>query len=114
MLNFLTSLYEGASGWLTLWVKQQKRTYWFSAEDLASAAKGAEALGKTADVYFGVGLRAERGGPAERGTNDDVVCIPGLWVDVDVAGGAHRPQTCRPTWTPSAAAAESSRRPDPD
>ena len=59
--QFLLELYyDYGSGWISLWTKQNKITYWFPINDfdvIASAAQRLSAEGK--DVYFGVGLAAQ-------------------------------------------------------
>jgi hypothetical protein len=42
------------------------------------------------DVYFGVGLRAERLDGGRRGDADSVIVLPGLWIDSDIKGPAHK------------------------
>lgn len=88
--EFIQLLYESAeAGWLTLWTKGDKKTYWFEIDQLEQAAKAAEQMASTDDVYFGVALRGRRA-EMGRGSNEDVIAIPGLWVDIDIAGPAHK------------------------
>ncbi|HEY8415736.1 MAG TPA: DUF3987 domain-containing protein [Thermaerobacter sp.] len=97
--EFLTLLYgQGGQvpGFLTLWTKQDRATYWFPAHALADAARTAVKFARKYDVYFGVGLRAERM-ERGRGTRETVVAIPGLWVDLDVQGPGHEGQDLPPT-----------------
>lgn len=57
----------------------------------ASIAEATKYIGKdTAEqnVYFGLGLIA--GDPKGRGKLKDIVGIPGLWADIDIAGGDHK------------------------
>lgn len=91
--RFLETLYGDAPGWLTLWTRQNKATHWYKDRD--KAAQKALALAATMDVYFGVGLRKKR--TAGRGENSDVGIIPGLWVDIDIAGPAHKETNLPPT-----------------
>lgn len=91
--RFLETLYGDAPGWLTLWTRQNKATHWY--KDRSKAAQKALALAATMDVYFGVGLRKKR--TAGRGENSDVGIIPGLWVDIDIAGPAHKETNLPPT-----------------
>src|SRR5690606_5466550 len=99
-LNFFQELYgKCKEGWLTIWTRQDKRTQWFPVTKLEQAAEAAMRLsagGK--DVYFGVGLRREpvyketKDGRRylARGENEDVIAIPGFWIDIDVASEAHK------------------------
>lgn len=93
--EFLDNLYGFTSGWLTIWTRQDKKTYWF--DDLNDAAKTALQLSNAKkDVYFGVGLRKEKL-KSGRGSNNDVTVIPGFWLDVDVGDGAHKEKDLPPT-----------------
>ena len=88
-MSFLKLLYEDGEGWLTIWTLPDKRTYWFDIEtQLDGASKLVDKIKTTHDVYYGVGLRSQK--VAGRGGNDDVCAIPGLWVDIDIAGPAHK------------------------
>lgn len=42
------------------------------------------------DVYFGMGLSPKDYGPHQRGLAENVVGIPGLWIDIDVQTGIHK------------------------
>ncbi len=95
-MDFLETLYGTCErGWLTLWTRQDKKTYWFPVTELDEATGKAHSLAKAKDVYFGVGLRREKS--AGRGSSQDVMCIPGLWMDIDVAGEAHQQGNLPPT-----------------
>ena len=59
---------------------------------LVEAAEYASNAQHGADVYFGLGLvkaSVEGRQGAGRGTKDDVVALPGFWLDLDVAGPGH-------------------------
>jgi hypothetical protein len=62
---------------------------WFA--DVDEASSFAEAEARETDVYLGVSVRREDRIPprGQRGAADTVDGIPGLWIDVDVAGPAH-------------------------
>jgi hypothetical protein len=77
-LEFLSTLYgKRAPGYLSLWHKQHRRTYWFAAEgELRRAARLAPRLARSGDVYFGVGLCREPLGPKQRGRAEDVIALP--------------------------------------
>ncbi len=86
-MDFLTNLYSDASGWLTLWTKQDKKTQWF--KDRGQAQETALALsGEGLDVYFGVCLQKTKA-RSGRGSADNVSVMPGVWIDIDIAGKAH-------------------------
>lgn len=96
-IEFFQCLYgDCQEGFLTLWTKQRKQTYWFEITDINLAADTAIYLADLkCDVYFGVGLRKEEvdGG---RGTADDVIIIPGVWIDIDIQSGAHKQEALPP------------------
>lgn len=89
-LEFFKCLYGQESlGYLTIWTKSDSRTHWHPASQLESAAEMAITLAETMDVYYGVGLRKKELPEHQRGKAEDVLGIPGLWLDVDVADEAH-------------------------
>lgn len=90
-VEFFKVLYgDCKDGFLTLWTKQGKRTYWFEVQDHEEAAQTAIQLAKMKrDVYFGVGLRKEELQPPARGSIEDVILIPGVWMDIDIKSDAH-------------------------
>ncbi len=59
------------------------------ANDTAVAATIAAELAPKNNVYVGLGLRRARGSERQRGAVEDVVVIPGVWADFDVAGDTH-------------------------
>lgn len=114
-LDWLRLLYADAPGrlWLTISAKRDAairssaddpfRTAWFAAGELALAAQQVEQWAETSNVYFGLGLRSQRLANDQRGCARDVALIPGLWLEVDVAGGTHGES--RKTYFPSKGAA---------
>jgi len=99
-LEWLTLLYADAPPglWLVLNTKRDAgnrtqddpfRCLWFQVSDLANAATAATTAGGASNVYHGLGLREQRLSDTQRGCAGDVSCIPGLWLDLDVAGGTH-------------------------
>jgi hypothetical protein len=97
-LGFLPALYgENAPGFLPLWTRQDKKTRWFPAQDLAGAVKEAESMARNKDVYFGIGLQQGNLGPNSRGTAASVIALPGFWLDLDVRGTAHKGEDLPPT-----------------
>lgn len=95
-----------------LWTLPDKRTYAFRAADAAGMAKKAQeldALGR--DVYFGVGLTEKPCGSRARAKTADIAAVPALWLDVDLAGGAHARETLPPNRAAALAALEDIARP---
>ncbi|MGE4557444.1 MAG: hypothetical protein AB7D07_11525 [Desulfovibrionaceae bacterium] len=88
-LEFLKLLFGtlGASLWLVLWGRSGTRS--FPISDLSSAAGYAIEQGQSQDIYFAPGLQAVEPLGRARGEARTVGVIPGLWLDLDVAGGAH-------------------------
>lgn len=105
-LDFFRELYgQCKEGWLTIWTRPDRKTYWFPVEQLEQAASMAKKLAELRkDVYFGVGLRREQVYKEKngvrylaRGENEDVLALPGLWIDVDVADDAHKERALPPS-----------------
>jgi len=91
IISFLRVLYgDHPKGYLTLWSRADKKTQWFEASEFALFADKAVQLATHADVYFGLGLRRERLDENHRGAASGVIAIPGLWIDIDVKGPAHK------------------------
>ena len=61
MRKFLSALYQTEiPAHLVLWTRQDRRAYWFSANDLARVSQRATQLATACDVYLGVGYRIKR------------------------------------------------------
>lgn len=93
---------------LVLWSTRNKRTTW--AKSIPEAAAAVEQIAAVSDAYFGVCLqgrdlaieerRKRKGDEAvtdagmvyARGYASTVAVIPGLWLDLDVAGSGHEKQ----------------------
>lgn len=76
-----------------------KRTQVFSCAahaDTAQAAQKASDAGK--DVYFSVGVSERLFRAHERAKSADIVAIPALWVDIDIAGDAHAAKALPPDY----------------
>ncbi|CCO08257.1 DUF927 domain-containing protein [Desulforamulus hydrothermalis] len=84
--DFLSSLYGyfDPGSVLYLWTLPDKQTHPFTAGTLAEMATAAGRLTPSYDVYFGVGATVHSLGQYERPKNEDIMAIPGLWVDIDV------------------------------
>lgn len=110
--QFLELLYGSADrGHLVLWTKQNKKSLWYPASALEEIGREAARLAQTWDIYFGVGLQdkeaaqdvqGKRSGSKPhlsrtRGYAETVVCIPGLWVDIDIRSKAHAELNLPPT-----------------
>jgi hypothetical protein len=87
---FLRALYPDSPlpGFLILWDLPSKLSS--SYKYPVFAAKKAQELARDHDVYFGLGLQAESLPADRRGESKHVVAIPGLWIDIDIAGPNHK------------------------
>jgi hypothetical protein len=99
--EFLDALYgQAEAGWLTLFAVDpatgNRTVEWAPAAEPASLALAAGGLIERCDVWFGVATRKhqlvnDRGVPdGRRGGDSDCLELPGLWVDVDIAGPNHK------------------------
>lgn len=91
--EWLTRLYDGCDGWLTLFsvdrTTGEQHVDWAPVEDAGKLALTAEDRAATCCVWFGVATRRENLG-YKRGGADDCLSIPALWVDIDVEGPNHK------------------------
>ncbi|MEL7641074.1 MAG: hypothetical protein AAGU21_15660 [Solidesulfovibrio sp.] len=90
MKNFLNTLYQPSvelAAYLVLWSKTEMRSFLLS--ELDKAVTYAEEAGRNSNIYFAPGLQAKRPAGRARGEARTVLAIPALWLDLDVAGGAH-------------------------
>ena len=84
---FKDTLYGDAkTGWLTIFYTPSRRTLWFPVTDPTPD------LDLEQNCYLGIGIRQVKlddGGG--RGKTDDIIAIPGLWLDLDYQSpGAHK------------------------
>jgi hypothetical protein len=95
-LNFLVPIFAAkpADTYVLLWQLRGKRSHWF--QDLDPAAALVERL-QNEDQYVGAGLSASNQGPSERCKANSTIGISALWIDLDVAGPAHRKENLPPT-----------------
>lgn len=82
--DFFSTVFGAASGYVLVWTLPDRRSRFFTTNDLVAAARYAIERTPSHEVYVGCGLRSRDFGPAERGKAHDVAGIPGLWVDFDV------------------------------
>lgn len=96
--TFLETLYPGGipeNKWLLIWsLGKKKRSFW--CPDLESASKAVEMAGST-NIYVGCGLAPKEKGIHERCESDEIAGIPGVWLDVDIKGEAHKKANLPPT-----------------
>lgn len=91
--EWLTRLYEGCDGWLTLFSLDrgtgEQHVDWAPVTDIEKLAAKADERAATCCVWFGVATRREPLGH-RRGGAEDCLCVPALWVDLDVEGPNHK------------------------
>lgn len=91
--EWLTRLYEGCDGYLTLFsldrTTGEQHVDWAPIEDAHKLALLAEQRSETCCVWFGVATRREPLGH-RRGGAEDCLCISALWADLDVEGPNHK------------------------
>ena len=99
-IEFFRALYpENAQGHTYLWTLPDKRTQVFAAAVHAEMAQAARKTGDTGkDVYFSVGVSERLFKAHERAKSADIVAIPALWVDIDIAGDAHAAKSLPPDY----------------
>jgi hypothetical protein len=66
-----------------------RRTDWYDANDIAALCRDAQAM-TDRDVWFGVATRQRRLSDGRRGGDADCLEVPGLWLDIDIAGPNHK------------------------
>ena len=89
---------------LVLWTPRDKRTFWTSSIEEAVAVS--ESTAAASDLYFGLCLQDREAARTEKAKRTDVapeqvdmnycrgyasttVVMPGLWLDLDIAGDGH-------------------------
>ena len=88
--EFLNALYgQDPPGYRVIWTAPDKVSRWLDARETPEAINVSQKLTNTFNVYFGVGLQGQKLGRKQRGGNDTVIAIPGLWLDLDCQGGVH-------------------------
>lgn len=93
--TWLHQLYGTAeTGWVTLFTIDRATgrpaTDWAPVDQLDTLAAAAATREPHSCVWFGVATRTNRLDGARRGGTADCSQLPGLWVDIDIAGPGHR------------------------
>jgi hypothetical protein len=73
---------------LLIWTLPEKRSFW--CETVEEAVATVERVRVTSDVYFGIGLAGKDFGATRRCPASEVIAIPGMWADFDIAGAGHK------------------------
>ena len=87
--KFFETLYAYADeGTSYIWYMPEKIT--LQAENFQVLAKFAGEFAQQKDVYFSVGLTDKKFKKYERAKGEDIIGIPALWIDIDIADKAHK------------------------
>ncbi len=70
--------------------RKEPWSYQFRSDDLDGAAAKLVDKARRSDTWLNVGLRRDLGRCGKRGDEKDVVAMPGVFLDVDIAGPAHK------------------------
>lgn len=100
--EFLEALYgDEAPGHIVLWTRQDKKTRWYDAKNLKTIATAAKNLAKNNDVYFGISIQDKNTVMARKGESrgyaDTALACPGVWLDLDIQGEAHKSNKLPPS-----------------
>ncbi len=69
---------DAESGWLTIFYTPSRQIVWFPVTDLIPE------LDLEQNCYFGFGIRRQQPDNGRtRGKTDDIIGVPGLWLDLD-------------------------------
>lgn len=89
--DFLSSLYGGLENkYVYLFELPGIKTHCFPTSKLGKMAHHAAQLAQKKNLYFGIGAVDHMLRLDERPKAEEVTAIPGLWIDIDIAGAAHR------------------------
>lgn len=94
-LEWLQMLYGRIEeGWVNLFSVEKgngrRHVEWAPVDNLKALGPTIESLGEKGDVWFGVATRADRLEDGQRGGINSCETIPAFWLDIDIAGPAHR------------------------
>lgn len=94
-LEWLAMLYgRTEAGWINLFSVEKatgrRRVEWAPADNLKALGPAIEDMGARGDVWFGAAPRAERLDNGARGGVSTCDSIPAFWLDIDIAGPAHK------------------------
>lgn len=84
----------GKNHCLSLFNPQTKANVHCDSDDFSVIEEWLEAKH---DVYFGLGLRRPGLNQYQRGKAEDVVALPGFWLDIDIGKDGHRSDKCPPS-----------------
>lgn len=95
--KFLKTLYGNfESGYIYLWTLPDHMTWCFPVDEMETMITAAGVIQDERDVYFGLGSVSRSLPQDERAKAKDVVCLPGFWMDFDVANPQAHAQKALP------------------
>jgi len=89
--NFLDALFENKpeNTYIIVWQTPLKRTNRF--KKTKDAAEFVNKIKNTpAEIYFGCGLQDKDHGTVKRGSKEDIVGLPGFYIDIDIKDPVHK------------------------
>jgi hypothetical protein len=96
--RFFEAITSGNDGGLiSIFSLPGQKSYFHKEDDLGGIVKRCMTLREKQNVYYGTGLLAKRPAPGKRGTESDIIGIPGFFFDVDHSGGIHAEKENLPT-----------------
>ena len=91
--SFLRSLYRNSTGQIAIWCAQDKSTRFFDATDTAGAFRYArQRSDQGLDVYLSSNAMRSGIEAGKRGTDEDVLEVLCVRIDVDITGPTHKPR----------------------
>jgi putative DNA primase/helicase len=95
--RYLTALYGNGEvdGVRIIWTKPDSKTYSYDMNEKGNMVDQIPELAKEKDVYLGICLQKERPSLTQRGGAEGTITLPGVWMDIDIQGDAHK-QTALP------------------
>lgn len=89
-LDFLKHFFDGATdGYIVVWGKNDKRTHSFHISDMKGAVAKLDELSPVGDTYAARGLQQSAVRGFDRGDEEGVRFVSGVWADIDTREGPH-------------------------
>jgi hypothetical protein len=93
--RFLKTIWAGADhGHLTIFTLPGARSYFINMSEPDAVGQTLQRISseKGKDIYYCIGILGSVPEKGHRGSEQDVIGIPGFWMDIDIQGGAHAKQ----------------------
>ena len=93
-------MFQYSDGKTYLWTLQKKASYQFDCSDIdGMEAEAMKRNRQREDCYFSVGLMERTINVHERARNEDIIAIPALWADIDIANPVHAADNLPPDYS---------------